>query len=141
MNCTGLQRWEKIGSVANVRPVHAHEERRVADPGDRGVPAKGGRVPRHGGGGARAWTHGDPQAAEEERQRDRRHRVRALAHRRGVIFSSTVVPSRNGVVSVSATFTARIRVSVGRPGSCGFNARRVTESATSSIRPAQDWPG
>src|SRR5437870_3619215 len=64
-----------------------------------------------------------------ERARLARHRPGAAA-----ILISTVVPSLSGVGSAKATFTARTRVSVGRPGSCGLRWRSVTDSGISSTR-------
>ena len=55
--------------------------------------------------------------------------------------ATTLVPSFSGAFSANATFTVRMRVSVGRLGSCGFSLRIVTESAISSTVPCHDWPG
>jgi len=51
------------------------------------------------------------------------------------------VSDSSGVGSANATFTVRMRVSVGRDGSCGLSLRSVTESAISSTVACHERPG
>ena len=139
-----------MGSVRNVAP--SRRARNVAWPIQvrPGIPCEGVRVERDHGRRAAASPRSEAQhAPPQERQHHagrrvgradarvvaERHRVGRAHGRTGSIRSSTVVPSFSGEGSANATFTARIRVSVGRPGSCGLSWRSVTASAISSIAP------